>query len=72
MSYDTIRGYRRTDSGTLEIVNVTRIDGKPVDSCGVPLRSDGELVRLEGWPDTRVESYNGGQLLVSAVPGRAG
>lgn len=61
----TVRGYIRTESGSLEIKNVPVIDGYPVDYLGCRLIPDNETVRLIGWPDSSAQSYDNGHILIA-------
>lgn len=45
------RGYRRIESGCLEIIDLPVIDGQVVDGYGLPYSLDGDVVELMGWPD---------------------
>lgn len=66
MTFREARAYRRTESGTLEITQVSLAPetGKPMDSLCDPIKSDGTVENLTGWPDERAESFDGGNLLV--------
>lgn len=61
-----VRGYRRNEDGTLDIITVTlNSDGHPVDDYGNPLETKGEIAELYGWPDHKCQEYGlGGNILV--------
>ncbi len=61
----TRRAYARNADGTLELTTVL-VDADGVYTMGgYPLDSDHDEVALHGWQDSRVDSYNGGALLVA-------
>jgi hypothetical protein len=49
----TARGYRKTESGTIEIVDIPIDDDTVVDRYGSPYNLDGEIIDLLGWPDSK-------------------
>lgn len=61
----TVRGYNRAESGTLTIIDIPVVNGRPCDAGGYPLKADGEIVDLMGWPDEQAASYNDGAILVA-------
>lgn len=64
-----MRGYCKTESGTLEIVTLAVIDGQVYTPAGTPLTPTGEQVTLMGWPDTAAAVYAtelGDEFLVPA------
>ena len=47
------RAYSRSESGTLSIIHVGVVNGKPVDYLGTPYDTNNPVVPLIGWPDTK-------------------
>ena len=61
------RGYRRTESGSLEIVGIPVIDDVVVDGDGDPVDLGGCTIELSGWPDTRAIEIDP-HLMVGIAP----
>lgn len=58
------RAYLVDECDLLTITSIAVIDGRPVNGCGEYLACDGKTRELRGWPDSLVDSYENGRVLV--------
>ena len=71
MSY--VRGYVKTESGTLEIVDLDNYQGDIYHGVCGELKATGKTFGLTGWPDQKVEVYEddwGNEFMVASNDSR--
>jgi hypothetical protein len=55
-----MRAYLVGSGGTLELIDIPKINGKPHTNGGYPMEPTDEVRELFGWPDTAVRVWKEG------------
>jgi hypothetical protein len=55
-----MRAYLVTGGGTVELIDIPKIDGKPHTNGGYPMEPTDDVRELVGWPDTVVRVWKEG------------